>query len=251
MCDAKEVTLRIDCPKEKLMRKVLIALLTLLIVGSFVFAAEPIESSVNLTANVAAGNGVTPPSGEGGTADGFYVEVYYNFEKTTSQIFDSSNMHKVGSAEEPDVVKLTTNADKDNENPTTVNFYVVANGNPNKKITKEVVISSGTGWSPADGETHPEGAKLPGEITLTSSAKQNAGSDLITCENENSKTEGLTTNNTSKFTLTSQQGRTETATIFGTTTAKWKLADDYDAGKYKATITITITGDGGVVSSQG
>ena len=48
MCDAKEVTLRIDCPKEKLMRKVLIALLTLLIVDSFVFAADPIESSVNL-----------------------------------------------------------------------------------------------------------------------------------------------------------------------------------------------------------
>lgn len=249
MCDAKEVTLRIDCPKEKLMRKVLIALLTLLIVDSFVFAADPIESSVNLTANVAAGNGVTPPSGDGGTADGFYVEVYYDFEKTASLIFDSSNMHEAGSAKEDDVVKLTTDKDEDNENPTTVNFYVVANGNPDKEVTKTVTISSGSGWSPVEKDNHTADANLPGEITLISS-KTAVQNGLITCVNSDSKTDGVTNNNTSTFTLTSKQGRTEMATIFGTATASWVLSDDYDAGDYKATITITITGDGGV-STQG
>ena len=249
MCDAKEVTLRIDCPKEKLMRKVLIALLTLLMVGGFVFAADPIISSVNLTANVAAGNGVTPPSGDDGTADGFYVEVYYDFKENASQSFDRDNMTKAGSAIEGDVVKLTTDKDEDNKNPTTVNFYVVANGNPDKEVTKTVTISSGSGWSPVEEEVHKEGANLPGEIMLVSS-KAAVQSGLITCVNSDSKTDEVTKNNTSTFTLTSKQGRTEMATIFGTATASWARSDDYDAGDYKATITITITEDGGV-STQG
>ena len=90
MYDAKEVTLRIDCPKEKLMRKVLIALLTLLMVGGFVFAQDQ--------------EGDTSSGGQGGTLSSKTITLKTSVEGDSDFVLEFAvvpNEHENGVAPEP------------------------------------------------------------------------------------------------------------------------------------------------------
>ena len=218
------------------MKKILSILLMLLVVCSFVFAADdptsPQTKTVKVTGKIEAGSGSNTGDGDV-TFDGVNIAVAIakdsnGYLTSAPSSWDAAHFVTV-TTDTPvtvDLMKDTT----DSTNPETFYIAVGVNGNPEntKTVTVEFAVD---GWYKGD-EILSADLKEP-HMDITQKTSKSSNSGKVSVDTSEGKNDTLT--------ITHSAGLQESKVLAGYSKIDWSVSGTHDAGDYTAQVKVTIS----------
>lgn len=218
------------------MKKILSILLMLLVVCSFVFAADdptsPQTKTVKVTGKIEAGSGSNTGDGDV-TFDGVNIAVAIakdsnGYLTSAPSSWDAAHFVTV-TTDTPvtvDLMKDTT----DSTNPETFYIAVGVNGNPEntKTVTVEFAVD---GWYKGD-EILSADLKEP-NMDITQKTSKSSNSGKVSVDTSEGKNDTLT--------ITHSAGLQESKVLAGYSKIDWSVSGTHDAGDYTAQVKVTIS----------
>lgn len=214
------------------MKKILSILLILLVVCSFVFAADslsPSDKTVKVTGTIEAGSG-TEKGDNDVTFDGVNIAVAIakdsnGYLTSAPSSWDATHFVTV-TTDTPvtvDLMKDTT----DSTNPET--FYIAVGVNGNPENTKTVTVQFAVdGWYKGNNILSADKKESNMDITQVTSKSSNSGKVSVDISDNTLK-------------ITHSAGRQESKVLAGYSKIDWSVTGNHDAGNYTAQVKVTIS----------